>query len=67
MPNRPDWRDPNMPVIRKAKLSDGTSKVVELSPEEEQAFAQRRLALADILVPDFRSDPTYNLRRKPAR
>lgn len=59
--NRPDWRDPSMPVIRKAKMSDGTTQVCEVPPEMEQSFAKNRLE--KLSAPHYTIDPTYNLRR----
>lgn len=55
---RPDWRDPNMPVLAQTKRG------LEVWDAERfrQAIAGR---LAICTEPDWRHDPTYNLRRKP--
>lgn len=49
--DRPDWRDPDMPVVRGNKL---------FSPAEAKRFASITLSKG---LYDWRRDPTYNLRR----
>lgn len=56
----PDWRDPNMPVIAYSTEAKG---LVSIEPERLQRVCQRRMEWGGI-VPDWRNDPTYNLRRK---
>lgn len=56
---RPDWRDPDMPVLVCTK-SDG---LIQWEPERFQRAVAGRLAICT--EPDWRNDPTYNLRRKP--
>lgn len=57
--NRPDWRDPNMPVLVQSK-SQGQ---IYIEPERWQRVAKARMDVAG--EPNWRTDPTYNLRRKP--
>jgi len=57
---RPNWRDPNLPCIRRYRMADGTTKT-EVDPDYERRY--REFLLADSSQPDYRSDPTYNLRK----
>lgn len=57
---RPDWRDPEMPVIRDYKMPDGTTKEY-VTPEFENRYRAYFFPL--IPVPTWKEDPTYNLRR----
>lgn len=59
---RPNWRDPNMPVLFPIRQPDGTT-TLESFPAEELAAAMK-IWHAQNEQPDFRDDPTYNLRRK---
>lgn len=58
---RLDWRDPNMPVI-----DDGVMRTAE----EFQHMRERSLIRSSIgptsnkLMPEWKNDPTYNLRKK---
>jgi len=61
---RPNWRDPNMPVIRRYRMGDGTTKT-EVDPDYERRY--REFLLHDSNQPDYHRDPTYNLRRKDKR
>lgn len=61
---RPDWRDPNMPVLLQT-----THGLVQVSAESAQyTFAVRvkRLEQMEDTHPfiNWRNDPTYNMRRK---
>lgn len=51
---RPSWRDPNLPVIGKSGR--------EIDHRKMETKAQ--MALVASAEPDWRRDPTYNLRRK---
>lgn len=61
----PDTRlspdDPNMPVLRRYKMQDGSIKT-EVDPNYEQRY--REMLIQTAPHPDWRTDPTYNLRRK---
>lgn len=58
---RPDWRDPDMPVLREYRMANGRL-VTEIDPEYERRY--REFKLHDAIAPTFRNDPTYNLRRR---
>ena len=71
--HRLDWRDPAMPCLEGRVLVDNWSgkvverKMVEISAEQAQLGAQNRLMQSEFNpqdTPSWRSDPTYNLRRK---
>lgn len=55
-----DWRDPNMPVIRNYRFANGTIREL-VDPDYERRYREHIMASA--AQPDYRSDPTYNLRR----
>jgi hypothetical protein len=57
--SRPDWRDPNMPCL----VSTKSAGMTEWAPERLQRVSAARLNLT--IEPDWRNDPTYNMRRKP--
>lgn len=59
---RPDWRDPEMPCWTTCRMSDGSTRTMYVPPTLRQEFAIRDLAGG--LRGDWRSDPTYNLRRR---
>jgi hypothetical protein len=63
--DRPDWRDPSMPVWRTALMSDGSTQTMYLPPEFEVRQAEQRLAGG--LGRGWRNDPTYDMRKRPAR
>lgn len=54
---RPNWRDPAMPCFELSR-SRGT---IEVTAEFKAEIARKRMELP---APDWRDDPTYNLRRK---
>ena len=58
---RPDWRDPDMPVTRNYRMGDG-SRRTSVDPEYERRY--REMLMETSAQPTYRSDPTYNLRRK---
>ena len=55
--DRPDWRDPDMPVLCCHK----TKGLVAVDPEYARGMAQYKLRTNP--VPDWRRDPTYDLKR----
>lgn len=57
---RLDWRDPAMPVLRDYRMGDGTRRTV-VDPDYEHRY--REILIATSIQPDYRSDPTYNLRK----
>jgi hypothetical protein len=58
---RPDWRDPAMPVCREYVMGDGSIRRL-VDPAFEQSYRAHRLSLPQP-IPDWRTDPTYNLRK----
>lgn len=56
-PDGHDWRDPSMPAHRNKRGGE----IVELSPERSTKVAQAYVTASH--VPNWRDDPTYNLRR----
>lgn len=58
--NRPDWRDPDMPVQREYTMPSGERKLL-IEPEYESRY--RAHLLSTSAQPGWREDPTYNLRR----
>ena len=58
---RLDHRDPQMPVIRDYKLADGTRKT-EVDPDYERRYREHLMSRSD--HPNWRNDPTYEMRRK---
>lgn len=54
---RPDWRDPDMPV-----LVTVAGKLVAWSPDRAQRGYTWRMQ--ELNAPTFRNDPTYHLRAK---
>jgi hypothetical protein len=65
--NRPDWRDPEMPVYARKYGDDGKIHTVLISPREAQAAANARFWQACMhpeVCPNWRDDPTYDLRKK---
>jgi hypothetical protein len=63
---RPDWRDPNMPVVREYKIENEYGQVIErgvelASPEEVQAEAREALKASrkDPSLPSYHNDASY--------
>lgn len=56
-----DWRDPSMPVLRDYRMADG-SKKIEVDPDYERRYREHLLSTAE--QPNWRNDPTYNMRKK---
>lgn len=57
---RLDWRDPNLPCIRDYRMGDGSRRTT-IDPDYERRY--REMLMATSAYPDYRSDPTYNLRK----
>lgn len=60
---RPSWRDPDMPVFRNYKMANG-SIIESVSPAYESGFRQFLIDTDPGRLPSYRTDPTYNLRRR---
>ena len=61
---RPNWRDPNMPVLRDYIFGDGTVKHV-IDPDYERRY--REMLMATTTHPSYKLDPTYNMRKERKR
>jgi len=59
--NRLRWDAPDLPCIRAYRMASGELRT-EIDPEYERRYREHMLQNAD--QPDWRKDPTYNLRRK---
>jgi hypothetical protein len=57
---RPCWRDPNMPVLRDYRMSDGTTKTI-IDPEYERRW--REYCMEMNRAPNWKNDPTYHMRK----
>ena len=59
---RLDWRDPNMPCIRSG-IIDGVKQTAEIKPEHIQQYYSIKLQRNKEVEPEWRNDPTYNLKK----
>jgi hypothetical protein len=57
---RPDWRDPAMPIMRDYKMANGERKTI-VDADYEHRYREHMMNAAP--HPDWRNDPTYNLRK----
>lgn len=63
---KPDWRDPDMPVMWPLYDSwTGKAVMMEIQPWEAQALMQDAFRTND--GPNWRNDPTYNLAKRRRR
>lgn len=60
---RLNWRDPDMPCIRTG-IIDGIKQTAEIKPEHVQQYYKQKLERYNQLEPDWRNDPTYNMKKK---
>lgn len=60
---RLDWRDPDMPVIRKV-LIDNKPAVVEILPKKIEEYYFNKIFGAAYDAPTYRNDPSYWWRKK---
>ena len=58
---RPDWRDPNMPVMLNCTDPITGPYLREFTSERAQYAFSIRMQMS--AAPDWRDDPTYNLRK----
>lgn len=61
---RHDWRDPDMPVMRCYTFANGSIIDSLVDPDYERRFREMVMNNCHNDSPNWRSDPTYNLRRK---
>lgn len=59
--SRPDWRDPNMPVIRNYKMGNG-KQITEVDQDYEHRYREHLMQVSD--NPGYKIDPTYNMRKR---
>ena len=60
---RPNWRDPNMPVMRDYVMRDGTKRT-QVDPDYEHRYREFLITLPDDTHPNWRLDPTYDLKKQ---
>lgn len=60
-PDGIDWRDPNMPVLRDYRMVDGTIKTT-VDADYERRYREMLMQYGP--QPSYRSDNTYNPRRR---
>ena len=60
---RLDWRDPNMPVYRYGKVN-GVEGMHEISSNDITEYYAAKLEQLGWQMPDWSSDPTYDLKGK---
>lgn len=56
-----DWRNPAMPVLRSYLMPSGERRLI-VDPDYERRYREHMLTTT--AQPNWRNDPTYNLRRK---
>lgn len=59
----PDWRDPNMPVLRDYTMRDGSKKKI-VDPDYEHRYREFMVSDPNKRYPNWRNDPTYNIRKR---
>ena len=57
---RPHWSDPNLPCVRRYTMPDGTIRTA-VDPDYERRY--REYLVSTDTRPDYKTDPTYNLRK----
>jgi len=57
---RLDWRDPDMPVLR----LNSSHKMIEVDPDWIKHFYERKIADPFYNPPNWRHDPTYDMKKK---
>lgn len=61
--NRLDWRDPNMPVIRKVFINNEPA-VVEIPPKKIEEYYHNKIFGFEYDAPTYNNDPSYWWRKK---
>lgn len=61
---RPNWRDPEMPVMRDYKMGDGTTKTL-VDPDYERRYREFLMSISE--QPKYDDDPTYHLKKQRKR
>lgn len=60
---RLDWRDPDMPVIRKV-LIDNKPAVVKIPPKKIEEYYFNKIFGSEYDAPNYKLDPSYWWREK---
>lgn len=60
---RLNWRDPDMPIIRTG-IINGVFQTAEIAPQHVQQYYQIKLQRNIDIEPNWRVDPTYDLKKK---
>jgi hypothetical protein len=60
---RLNWRDPDMPLIRKG-YQKGVVVDMEVSAEFVQQFYERKMQDPNYAAPQYKYDPTYYLKKR---
>lgn len=58
----PDWRDPDMPVIRDYTMRDGSKKTI-VDQDYEHRYREFMVSDPNGRYPNWCNDPTYNIRK----
>lgn len=61
--NRPDWRDPNMPVLMMAEV-DGKVMLYPIKPDHVTQYYAAKMNNPYSSEPEYKNDPTYDLKKK---
>lgn len=64
---RLDWRDPEMPVLRRFENNFGEVTIEPVSSDDEQAFHQDEMRTTNPGAPPWDWDPTYDIARRKRR
>ena len=58
--HRPNWRDPNMPVMRDYRMANGEVHTT-IDPDYERRYREMLMETSTHL--SWKNDPTYNIRK----
>lgn len=61
---RLDWRDPNMPVIRRYRMANGETRTL-VDPDYERRYREMLMQTTSHVT--WRNDPIYFHKRNPSR
>lgn len=58
--HRLKWNDPQMPVLRSYRMTDGSLRTI-IDPEYERGY--REFLMETTKHPSYKTDPTYDMRK----
>lgn len=58
---RPNWRDPNMPVLRDYVMNDGSKRTI-VDQDYERRYREHLMEIST--NPKYSKDPTYDLKKQ---